>query len=274
MSDAPQQSDLPQENLFTHLIELRKRLMHATGAVLLVLIALMVYPGQNVIYDLLAQPMMSALPQGTKMIATGVVAPFLVPLKVTALAAFLIALPLVLYQIWAFIAPGLYQHEKRLAVPLVVGSYLLFLIGMAFCYYFVFGTVFKFIAGISPSSITPAPDVEQYLAFVTTMFLAFGITFEVPIVVIIMVKLGFVTVAKLKEIRSYVIVCAFIIAAVVTPPDVTSQIMLALPMCLLYEIGILLAPLVEKKKTPEELAEEAAEKAEQEAEDNAPRTWR
>ncbi len=274
MSDAPQQSDLPQENLFTHLIELRKRLMHATGAVLLVLIALMVYPGQNVIYDLLAQPMMSALPQGTKMIATGVVAPFLVPLKVTALAAFLIALPLVLYQIWAFIAPGLYQHEKRLAVPLVVGSYLLFLIGMAFCYYFVFGTVFKFIAGISPTSITPAPDVEQYLAFVTTMFLAFGITFEVPIVVIIMVKLGFVTVAKLKEIRSYVIVCAFIIAAVVTPPDVTSQIMLALPMCLLYEIGILLAPLVEKKKTPEELAEEAAEKAEQEAEDNAPRTWR
>jgi len=157
------------------------------------------------------------------------------------MAAFIIALPFILWQAWAFIAPGLYAHEKRLAAPLVVASTLLFLLGMAFCYFFVFRTVFTFIAQFAPKSITPAPDIEQYLAFVMTMFLAFGMTFEVPVVVILLVKAGLVTVDKLKEIRSYVIVGAFVVAAVITPPDVTSQIMLAVPMCLLYEAGILVA---------------------------------
>ena len=185
------------------------------------------------------------------MIATGVVTPFFVPMKVTLLVAFVIALPFVLYQAWCFLAPGLYAHEKRLGLPLVVGSTVLFLAGMAFCYFFVFGTVFKFIAQFAPKSITPAPDIEQYLAFVMSMFLAFGITFEVPVIVIVLVKLGIVDVAKLKEARPYVIVGAFVIAAVVTPPDVVSQLMLAVPMCLLYELGIFLARFVSKTRADE-----------------------
>lgn len=233
----------PQEDSFiSHLVELRDRLLRAVVAVVVVFVCLMPWAGD--IYDILAHPMMTALPEGTKMIATGVVTPFFVPMKVTLLVAFVIALPFVLYQAWCFIAPGLYAHEKRLGLPLVVGSTVLFLAGMAFCYFFVFGTVFKFIAQFAPKSITPAPDIEQYLAFVMSMFLAFGITFEVPVIVIVLVKLGIVDVAKLKEARPYVIVGAFVIAAVVTPPDVVSQLMLAIPMCLLYELGIFLARFV------------------------------
>ncbi|WP_341676113.1 twin-arginine translocase subunit TatC [Niveibacterium sp. SC-1] len=232
-------SDLPEESFVSHLIELRNRLIRAVLALLVVFLCLM--PFASTIYDLLAAPMMHALPQGTKMIATGVVAPFFVPIKVTLMAAFVIALPAILWQAWAFVAPGLYAHEKRLALPLVIASTILFLLGMAFCYFFVFGTVFKFIAAFAPKSITPAPDIEQYLSFVMTMFLAFGITFEVPIVVILLVKSGLVSIEKLKEARGYVIVGAFVVAAVVTPPDMTSQIMLALPMCILYEIGIIVA---------------------------------
>ncbi len=232
-------SDLQEESFISHLIELRTRLVRAAAAFLIVFLCLM--PFASHIYDLLAAPMMQTLPQGTRMIATGVVTPFFVPIKVTMMAAFIIALPFILWQAWAFIAPGLYAHEKRLAAPLVVASTLLFLLGMAFCYFFVFRTVFTFIAQFAPKSITPAPDIEQYLAFVMTMFLAFGMTFEVPVVVILLVKAGLVTVEKLKEVRSYVIVGAFVVAAVITPPDVTSQIMLAVPMCLLYEAGILVA---------------------------------
>jgi sec-independent protein translocase protein TatC len=246
-------ADIPEEESFiSHLIELRTRLIRALIGIGVVFACLMPFSAQ--IYDLLAAPMMAALPQGTKMIATGVVAPFFVPLKVTLMAGFLIALPWVLWQIWAFVAPGLYAHEKRLAGPLVVASTLLFFIGMAFCYFFVFGTVFKFISSFSPKSITPAPDIEQYLSFVMTMFLAFGITFEVPIAVILLVKAGLVSIAKLKEVRSYVIVAAFVIAAVVTPPDVSSQIMLAVPMCVLYEIGIFVARFVAPKEEPVEQA--------------------
>ena len=246
-------ADIPEEESFiSHLIELRTRLIRALIGIGVVFACLMPFSAQ--IYDLLAAPMMAALPQGTKMIATGVVAPFFVPLKVTLMAGFLVALPWVLWQIWAFVAPGLYAHEKRLAGPLVVASTLLFFTGMAFCYFFVFGTVFKFISSFSPKSITPAPDIEQYLSFVMTMFLAFGITFEVPIVVILLVKAGLVSIAKLKEIRSYVIVAAFVIAAVVTPPDVSSQIMLAVPMCVLYEIGIFVARFVAPKEEPVEQA--------------------
>jgi sec-independent protein translocase protein TatC len=237
-----------QETFVSHLVELRDRLLRAMLAVLLVFICLT--PWAGTIYDLLAQPMIATLPAGTKMIATGVITPFMVPLKVTLLAAFVIALPVVLYQAWAFVAPGLYTHEKRFGLPLVVGSTLLFILGMAFCYFFVFNTVFKFIAEFAPQSITPAPDIEQYLSFVMTMFLAFGITFEVPVVVILLVRFGVVSLEKLKEARPYVIVGAFVIAAVVTPPDVLSQFMLALPMCLLFELGLLLARFVEKR--PEE----------------------
>ena len=240
----------PQEDSFiSHLVELRDRLLRAVVAVVVVFVCLMPWAGD--IYDILAHPMMSALPEGTKMIATGVVTPFFVPMKVTLLVAFVIALPFVLYQAWCFIAPGLYAHEKRLGLPLVVGSTVLFLAGMAFCYFFVFGTVFKFIAQFAPKSITPAPDIEQYLAFVMSMFLAFGITFEVPVIVIVLVKLGIVDVAKLKEARPYVIVGAFVIAAVVTPPDVVSQLMLAVPMCLLYELGIFLSRFVTKTRADE-----------------------
>jgi sec-independent protein translocase protein TatC len=237
-----------QETFVSHLIELRQRLMKAMGAILVVFLGLMPWSGK--IYDLLAHPMIATLPPGTKMIATGVITPFLVPLKVTLLAAFVIALPVVLYQAWAFVAPGLYAHEKRTVLPLIVATTVLFITGMAFCYFFVFNTVFKFIAEVSPSSITPAPDIEQYLSFVMTMFIAFGTTFEVPVIVVLLVKFGVVSLAKLREIRPYAIVGAFIISAVVTPPDVTSQIMLALPMCLLYELGLICARFVTQVENP------------------------
>jgi sec-independent protein translocase protein TatC len=228
----------------SHLVELRQRLMHAVGAVLLLFVALFIWPGSGYIYDVLAAPLMNALPEGAKMIATGVITPFMVPVKVAALAAFVVALPYVLYQAWAFVAPGLYEHEKKLAMPLIVASTVLFLLGMAFCYYIVFERVFSFIHTFAPTSITPAPDIDAYFSFVLTMFLAFGITFEIPIVVIVLVRMGFVTVEKLRDARPYVIVGAFVIAAVVTPPDVLSQFMLAVPMCLLYEAGLFLARFV------------------------------
>jgi sec-independent protein translocase protein TatC len=237
------------ETFLSHLIELRDRLMRAMLAVLVVFLCLLPWAGK--IYDLLAQPMLAALPPGTKMIATGVITPFMVPIKVTLLVALIGALPVVLYQVWAFIAPGLYKHEKRFALPLVIGSTFLFLAGIAFCYFFVFGTVFKFIAGFSPTSITPAPDIEQYFSFVMTMFLAFGTTFEVPVVVVLLVRFGVVSLDKLREMRPYAIVGAFVISAVVTPPDVTSQVMLAIPMCLLYEFGLLLARFAAKPAEPE-----------------------
>jgi sec-independent protein translocase protein TatC len=233
-----------QDTFISHLVELRERVMRALLAVLGVFVLLFLWPGSGPIYDFLAAPLMHALPEGTRMIATGVITPFMVPMKVTALLAFLVALPYVLYQAWAFVAPGLYEHEKKLAAPIIVASTLLFLIGVAFCYYFVFGTVFKFINDFAPKSITPAPDIEAYFTFVITMFLAFGLTFEIPIVVIILVRAGVVSVEKLKEVRPYVIVGAFVVAAVVTPPDVLSQFMLAVPMCLLYEAGLFFARFV------------------------------
>ena len=236
-----------QETFISHLIELRTRLVRASAVVLVVFIVLFaVWPGAAAVYDFLAQPMMNALPEGSKMIATGVITPFMVPMKVTMMLALMISLPWVLYQAWAFVAPGLYTHEKRLVAPLIISSSALFILGVAFCYYFVFGTVFKFINEFAPKSISVAPDIENYLDFVRTMCLAFGLTFEVPVVVIVLVRMGLVTVEKLKSIRPYVIVGAFVIAAVVTPPDVMSQLFLAIPLCLLYEIGLLLAPFFEK----------------------------
>jgi len=230
-----------QDTFMSHLVELRDRLLRAVGVVMVVFIALFISPGASFIYDLLAAPMLATLPEGTRMIATGVITPFMVPVKVTMLAAFVLALPVVLYQVWAFVAPGLYRHEQKLALPLIISSSLLFLAGMAFCYFVVFKTVFQFIASFAPESITPAPDIEAYLNFVMSMFLAFGITFEVPVAVVLLVHTGMVSVQKLKEVRGYVIVVAFIIAAVVTPPDVVSQFMLAVPLIILYEIGIIFA---------------------------------
>jgi sec-independent protein translocase protein TatC len=197
--------------------------------------------------------MIAALPVGSKMIATGVIAPFLVPMKVTLMIAFILALPWVFYQLWAFIAPGLYAHEKKLVLPLVISSSLLFIGGVAFCYFLVFGRVFKFISEFAPSSIAVTPDIENYLDFVMSMCLAFGATFEVPVVVVILVRMGIVSVAKLREVRPYVIVGAFVIAAIVTPPDIVSQFSLALPMCLLFELGLMVAPVfVKATQAPEE----------------------
>jgi sec-independent protein translocase protein TatC len=233
-----------QETFISHLVELRQRLVRATAAVLVLFVALFLWPGSGWIYDLLALPLMNALPEGAKMIATGVITPFMVPVKVTALVAFMIALPWVLYQAWAFVAPGLYEAEKKLALPLIVAGTLLFFLGVGFCYFFVFGKVFSFIHEFAPKSITPAPDIEAYFSFVITMFLAFGVTFEIPVVVIVLVRMGLVTVEKLRDIRPYVIVGAFVVAAIVTPPDVLSQFMLAVPMCVLYEAGIIFARFV------------------------------
>jgi sec-independent protein translocase protein TatC len=227
-----------EQPFVSHLIELRDRLVRACIAVGVCFAVLAFWPGPAGLYDLLAAPLVAHLPKGTTLIATNVISPFLVPLKITLLAAFLLALPVVLYQVWAFVAPGLYSHEKKLVMPLVISSTLLFFTGVAFCYFFVFGQVFKFIQSFAPKSITAAPDIEAYLSFVLTMFIAFGAAFEVPIVVIVLARMGLVSIEKLKSFRSYFIVLAFIVAAIITPPDVVSQLALAIPMCLLYEVGI------------------------------------
>jgi sec-independent protein translocase protein TatC len=242
------------ETFISHLVELRSRLVKAAFGILLVALFLgFVWPSPQGIYDFLAQPMLDSLPAGSKMIATGIIDPFMVPMKLTILAAFILALPWVLYQAWAFIAPGLYAHEKRLIAPLVISSSLLFVVGVAFCYFLVFGEVFKFIAGFAPQSITVAPDIGSYLDFVMTMCLAFGVTFEVPVVVVVLVRMGMVSVEKLREIRGYVLVGVTVISAFVTPPDALSMAFLAVPMYLLYEAGILVAPLfVRATQAPEE----------------------
>jgi sec-independent protein translocase protein TatC len=242
-----------QESFISHLVELRQRLMRSLIAIGIALgLLFFAWPGAGAVYDFLALPLMQALPEGSRMIATGVITPFLVPLKVTAMAAFMLVLPYVLYQAWAFVAPGLYEHEKKLALPIVVGSTALFFLGVAFCYYLVFGRVFTFINEFAPKSITPAPDIEAYLSFVITMFLAFGIAFEIPIVVIVLVRAGVVSVQKLGEIRPYVILGSAVAAAIVTPPDVVSMLALLIPMCLLYELGILLARLINVRAKTEE----------------------
>lgn len=257
MSDSPQSA---QDTFVSHLIELRSRLVKAAVAVLAVTIVILIWPGPAAIYDLVARPMMASLPMGSKMIATGVISPFVIPMKIALLMGFILALPWVLYQAWAFIAPGLYTHEKRLVAPLVISSSLLFIAGVAFCYFFVFGKVFAFINEFAPQSIMVAPDIENYLDFVMTMCLAFGLAFEVPVVVLILVRTGMVSLEKLKEIRSYVIVGAFVVAAIVTPPDIMSQLFLAIPLCLLYELGLLLAPLfVRVTRAPESDTEQSGQ---------------
>lgn len=239
-------TDSAQETFLSHLFELRDRLVRSLVALGVVFIPTFFFASE--LYDLLAMPMMRTLPEGSKMIATGVITPFFIPMKIALMVAFLVALPYILYQAWAFVAPGLYAHEKRLALPLVVSSTLLFFAGMAFCYFIVFQTVFSFIAQFAPKSISVAPDIEAYFNFVLGMFLAFGLAFETPVVVVVLVMTGMISVEKLREIRSFVIVGAFVVAAVVTPPDVVSQLMLAIPLCLLYEVGIFFARFVAKPR--------------------------
>lgn len=261
MSDTPSKDDQlsgTEQPFVQHLMELRDRLVKAALAVGIMAAVLFFFPGPGALYDLLAAPLVAHLPKGATLIATSVISPFMVPLKILLMSAFLLALPVVLWQVWGFVAPGLYMHEKKLVVPLVVSSTLLFFVGVAFCYFFVFGQVFSFIQSFAPKSITAAPDIEAYLSFVITMFIAFGLAFEVPIVVVVLARMGLVSVAKLKEFRGYFIVLAFIIAAIVTPPDVVSQLALAIPMCLLYEVGIWAAQIFIKHTQAPEEADQAA----------------
>ena len=237
-----------QESFLSHLFELRDRVVKSALAIISVFVCLVYWAPD--IFHLFAQPLLQALPAGGKMIVTDVTGSFFVPMKVTMLVAFLIALPVVMYQLWAFIAPGLYMHERKLILPLVVSSYTLFIIGMAFAYFLVFPTVFKFMASYNaPLGAEMSTDIDNYLSFAMTTFLAFGITFEVPVVVVVLVRMGMVSLEKLKEIRPYVIVGAFVISAIVTPPDVLSQLLLAVPMTLLFELGLLIARLYVPKST-------------------------
>ncbi|CAB3803856.1 twin-arginine translocase subunit TatC [Paraburkholderia fynbosensis] len=248
MSD-PQhtQNEGTEETFISHLVELRDRIIRAGLAVIVVFIGLVYWAPD--IFRLLARPLMQNLPKDGKMIVTDVTGSFFVPMKVTMLVALVIALPIVLYQIWAFVAPGLYQHEKKLVVPLVASSYTLFLCGMAFAYFVVFPTIFRVMAHYNaPLGAEMTTDIDNYLSFVLTMFIAFGVTFEVPIVVVLLVRMNVVTLKKLKEIRPYVIVGAFVISAVVTPPDVFSQLILAIPLIVLYEAGIIAARLIVRKQ--------------------------
>ncbi len=233
------------ESFMSHLIELRDRLLRAIIALVIAFLCLV--PFAKHIYAWLAKPMLAQLPAGVAMIATEVTSPFFIPVKVTLLAAVVVALPVILYQVWAFVAPGLYAHEKKLVGPLVVASTFLFLLGMAFAYFLVFPVVFGVMKTFTPEGVSWMPDIAAYFSFVVNMFLAFGITFEVPIAVILCVKVGIVSVAKLREIRPYVIVGAFVVAAVVTPPDVLSQCLLAVPLVLLYEAGIVVASMMVKR---------------------------
>ena len=229
----------PTESFISHLIELRNRLLRIVLGFVIIFIGL--FPFANKIYALLAEPMLSKLPAGGQMIATAVTTPFFVPMKVAMMTAFVISLPHTLYQIWAFISPGLYNHQKKLMVPVIVVSSLLFVAGMAFAYFAVFPTVFGFIVHSAPAGVAVMTDIGEYLDFVLTLFMAFGLAFEVPIAVVLIARFGWVSIAQLKEVRGYVIVGAFILGAIFTPPDIISQFMLAVPLWLLYEVGILVA---------------------------------
>jgi len=239
----------PTENFISHLIELRNRLLRIVVGFVVVFIAL--FPFANEIYALLAAPLLSKLPAGGQMIATAVTTPFFVPMKVAMMTAFLVSLPHTLYQVWSFVAPGLYAHEKKFMIPIILASSFLFLSGMAFAYFLVFPVIFGFIVGTAPVGVAVMTDIGNYLDFILTLFFAFGLAFEVPIAVVMAARFGWVSIHALKEARGYVVVGAFVIAAVVTPPDVISQFMLAMPMWLLYELGIVVARFTTKEKESE-----------------------
>ena len=221
-----------------HLIELRDRILYAMAGIGVCMVLLAIWPGPSGLIDLIAVPIRTHMPPDVKLIAVGVFTPFFVPLKVLMMAGLLLALPWVMYQIWAFVAPGLYSHEKRFALPLICFGSLLAYLGIAFVQFFVLDKMFAFIQGFTPSSVNATPDIASYVEAILSLYLAFGLAFQVPIVVMLLVRFGMVTVEKLKNFRGYFIVVAFVIAAIVTPPDVISQLALAIPMCLLYELGI------------------------------------
>ena len=257
-TDKPDELAGSEQPFVQHLMELRDRMIRVVIAIGIAAGLLAIWPGPAVLFDLLAAPLVATLPAGASLIATSVISPFLVPLKILLMAAFMLALPVVLYQVWAFVAPGLYTHEKKLVMPLVVSSTLLFFVGVAFCYFFVFGQVFKFIQSFAPKSIVAAPDIEAYLGFVLSMFLAFGMAFEVPIAVVVLARMNIVSIEKLKNFRGYFIVLAFVVAAIVTPPVVVSQLALAFPMCILYEVGIWAAQIfIKHTQAPDDDAEAA-----------------
>jgi len=237
----------PTENFISHLIELRDRLLRIVIGFIIIFIAF--FPFANKIYALLAAPLLSQLPVGGQMIATAVTTPFFVPMKVAMMAAFIVSLPNTMYQVWAFVAPGLYAHEKKFMIPMIVASCLLFLTGMAFAYLLVFPVVFGFIVGTAPEGVAVMTDIGNYLDFVMALFFAFGLAFQVPIAVVMIVRFGWADVKQLKEARSYVVVGAFVLGAIFTPPDIVSQFMLAVPMWMLYELGIAVAGF--SKKSPE-----------------------
>jgi sec-independent protein translocase protein TatC len=249
MTDPASNPDNTQETFISHLVELRSRLMRSIIAVVIVLLCL--FPWAKEIYAFLAAPLLKALPHGSTMIATDVTGTFLVPLKVTLMAAFLIALPYVLYQMWAFVAPGLYRHEQRLAAPVIVSSVFFFALGMAFAYFAVFPIAFGFFANYTPAGVQMMTDIDKYLSFALTMFIAFGITFEVPVVVIVLVRLGVVKLQTLRSIRGYVVV-----GAIFTPPDILSQVMLAVPLWLLFELGLLVARFISVPAREDDAAED------------------
>ncbi len=232
------------ETLMGHLLELRSRLLKGVVAVLLVFAALM--PFANRIYAQLAAPLLSKLPAGGQLVAIEVASPFFTPVKLAFFCAVMLAMPVLIYQAWAFVAPGLYQQEKRMARPLLVAAVLLFYIGCAFAYFLVLPAVFGFLTAITPEGVAMMTDISRYLDFVLVIFLAFGLSFELPVAVVVLVLLGLVTPAQLREARGYVIVGVFILAAIITPPDVISQLMLAIPMCLLYELGIIAGALLKR----------------------------
>lgn len=241
-------SETAQDTFLSHLFELRDRLIRVLVVFIVLFFSSYLWPTWPVLYSLFAQPLMAALPTGGQMISTDVVGVFLVPMKIAALTSFLVMLPYVLYQAWAFVAPGLYQHEKKFVLPLVMSSTLLFFAGMAFAYFLIFPTIFKFMASFAPQGVAWMTDIEKYFGFALSMFVVFGITFETPVVVVLLVKMGFISVEKLKDIRPYVFVGAFVIGAIFTPPDVLSQFLLAVPLYILYEAGIFVAQLFVGKK--------------------------
>ncbi|RAN82789.1 twin arginine-targeting protein translocase TatC [Bacillus sp. SRB_336] len=239
-SDAPESEDAAdalQQGLFSHLLELRTRLLKSIAAVVLVLLALV--PFANRLYSELAAPLVARLPQGAHLIATEVTSPFITPLKLAFYTALFISMPVILYQLWAFVSPGLYKHEKRLARPLLIAAMGLFYLGCAFAYFLVLPAAFRFLTAVTPEGVEMMTDITHYLDFVMLMFFAFGLCFEVPVAVVVLAAIGIVDLDKLRSGRRFAIVGAFAIAAVITPPDITSMMMLGIPMCLLYELGVL-----------------------------------
>ena len=253
---AEPETESGEQSFLSHLIELRERLLKAVAAVLVILLALI--PFANKLYGYLALPLIRHLPQGGTMIATEVASPFLTPIKLAFFVALFLAMPVILYQLWAFVAPGLYRHEKRLAVPILFSAMVLFYVGCAFAYFLVLPAVFAFMTSVAPAGVAVMPDIGRYLDFVLVLFLAFGLCFEVPVVLIILVALGVVTPAQLAKSRSYAIVGAFVVAAILTPPDVFSQMMLAIPMIVLYELGIFAARIISRRPASAETDAPAA----------------